>query len=105
MDNTRRTFIKLGTGVAVGTLLSAPARATMPADIAIPAQPGASGEVLRLVTFCPAGGAAPRIGAVTSERMVVDIGAAAQTMGKRLSFDPASMLSLTAAGPEGLAQA
>jgi 2-keto-4-pentenoate hydratase/2-oxohepta-3-ene-1,7-dioic acid hydratase in catechol pathway len=105
MDNARRAFIKLGTGAAVGTLLAAPAMAATPADITVPVQLGANGDILRLVTFCPAMGEPPRIGAVTSERMVVDIGATAQAMGKKLSFDPASMLSLTASGPEGLAQA
>jgi 2-keto-4-pentenoate hydratase/2-oxohepta-3-ene-1,7-dioic acid hydratase in catechol pathway len=104
MDNTRRTFLRLSTGVAVGALVTAPAIATA-ADIKIPATPASGADILRLVTFSPAAGQKPRIGAVTEAGMVVDIGAAAQEMGVTLKFDPASMISLTAAGPDGLAQA
>jgi 2-keto-4-pentenoate hydratase/2-oxohepta-3-ene-1,7-dioic acid hydratase in catechol pathway len=104
MDNARRAFLKLSTGAAAGTLLAAPASAT-PADVTVPVQPGQAGDVLRLVTFSHGKGTAPRIGAVTAKGMVVDIGRAARGLGIRLNFDPASMISLTAAGPEGIAQA
>jgi 2-keto-4-pentenoate hydratase/2-oxohepta-3-ene-1,7-dioic acid hydratase in catechol pathway len=103
MDNARRSFLMLGTAAA-STLLASQAFAA-PADISVPSMPGPHGDVLRLVTFIPAPGAAPRIGAVTNGGMVVDIGAAASAKGLDLAFDPASMIALTAAGPAGIAQA
>jgi 2-keto-4-pentenoate hydratase/2-oxohepta-3-ene-1,7-dioic acid hydratase in catechol pathway len=104
MENSRRGFLGLGTAVAAGTFLASKAFAT-PADIPVPIVPGQHSDVLRLVTFIPTTGAAPRLGAVTDKGMVVDIGAAAHAKGLELGFDPSSMLALTAAGPAGIAQA
>lgn len=75
-----------------------------PAASTMPVRPKAGGEALRLVTFRH-GSAAPRLGAVTAQGMVIDLGASASTLGMTLSFDPTSMMSLIAAGPDAIAQA
>jgi 2-keto-4-pentenoate hydratase/2-oxohepta-3-ene-1,7-dioic acid hydratase in catechol pathway len=106
MDNARRIFLKFGTGAAFGTLISGSAgAAATPAAIAVPIQPGADGDALRLVTFSPAAGETPRVGVVTGQGMVVDLGEGAHAAGMTLAFDPASMISLIAAGPVAIAQA
>ncbi|HEY1857397.1 fumarylacetoacetate hydrolase family protein [Acidocella sp.] len=102
MDNARRNFLKLGTGAAAGTLMASPVAATT--KILVP-PPAAGRSALRLVTFSPQPGTAPRVGVVTAEGMVVDVGAAARANNMTLAFDPSSMLSLIAAGPQALAQA
>jgi 2-keto-4-pentenoate hydratase/2-oxohepta-3-ene-1,7-dioic acid hydratase in catechol pathway len=104
MDDTRRKFLKLGTGVAVGTLLAAPAVAAQE-TITVPAQPAGAVDALRLATFIPESGGASRVGAVTASGSIVDLGRAAKHTGMRLSFDPSSMVSLIAAGPAATAQA
>ena len=101
MDNARRNFLKLGTGAAVGSLMASPVVAKT--EIRLPASQG--GETLRLVTFSPQPGLAPRVGVVTEKGMVVDVGAAARAQNVMLSFDPSSMVSLIAAGPQALVQA
>jgi 2-keto-4-pentenoate hydratase/2-oxohepta-3-ene-1,7-dioic acid hydratase in catechol pathway len=106
MDNARRSFLKFGTGAAFGTLIAGSAgTVAAPAAIAVPIQPGADGDALRLATFSPAAGEAPRVGVVTGQGMVVDLGEAARAAGMTLAFDPASMVSLIAAGAAGIAQA
>jgi 2-keto-4-pentenoate hydratase/2-oxohepta-3-ene-1,7-dioic acid hydratase in catechol pathway len=45
------------------------------------------------------------VGVVTGQGMVVDLGEAARAAGMTLAFDPASMVSLIAAGAAGIAQA
>src|SRR6202140_969420 len=105
MDNARRSFLKFGTGAAFGTLVAGSAGAVAaPASIAVPTQPGADGDALRLATFSPAAGEMPRVGVVTGQGMV-DLGEGARAAGMPLAFDPASMVSLIAAGPAGIAQA
>ena len=101
MDNARRNFLKIGTGAAVGTLMASPVVAKT--EISLPASGGS--EMLRLVTFIPQPGTPPRVGVVTGKGMVVDVGAAARAQNIALSFDPSSMLSLIAAGPQALVQA
>ena len=101
MDNARRNFIKLGTGAAVGSLVASPVVAKT--EIQLPASTDGQ-AALRLVTFSPHPGMAPRVGVVTGKGMVVDVGAAAQAHNITLSFDPSSMVSLIAAGPQALAQ-
>jgi 2-keto-4-pentenoate hydratase/2-oxohepta-3-ene-1,7-dioic acid hydratase in catechol pathway len=104
MDNARRHFLKLGSGIAATSLLTRTAWAAT-GEVAIPTpQPGAA-DPLRLVTFSPTATASPRLGVVTAQGMVVDIGQAARAHGIRLEFNPASMISLTGSGPQGLAQA
>jgi 2-keto-4-pentenoate hydratase/2-oxohepta-3-ene-1,7-dioic acid hydratase in catechol pathway len=101
MDNTRRDFLKLGTGAAVGSLVATPVVAKT--EIELPAS--ADGRAaLRLVTFSPQPGTPPRVGVVTGQGMVVDVGAAAQARSMALSFDPSSMIALIAAGPQALAE-
>jgi 2-keto-4-pentenoate hydratase/2-oxohepta-3-ene-1,7-dioic acid hydratase in catechol pathway len=104
MDNARRTFLKLGTGAAVGSLLEASARAATE-TVTVPAQAGPNGDALRLATFQPSAGGKPRIGVVTAKGRVVDLAKAARAAKIRLSFDPANMVSLIAAGPDAVAQA
>ncbi|MEO8586234.1 MAG: fumarylacetoacetate hydrolase family protein [Acidobacteriota bacterium] len=60
---------------------------------------------MRLLSFIPPAGAATRIGALSPEGRVVDLGAEARRRNATLSFDPADMLSLIAAGDTGLAEA
>jgi len=103
MDNARRLFLKLGTAGAVSGLVSAPAIA-MPQSIDVPVDAGAPRDALRLVTFRTPG-TAPRIGIVTGQGKVIDLSAAADAQGVALGFDPKNMLSLIAAGPQGLAKA
>lgn len=97
MDNSRRQLLGIGAGIALGSLASSPARAE-----ATPVVP--PGDMTRLVTFTPRAGGAARIGVVNAQARVVDVGAAASKLGVNLVFDPADMVALIAAGPEGLAQ-
>jgi len=104
LDNSRRRLLKLGTGFALSSAVTVKAGAAS-ASITIPAGSGPRGAVLRLVTFSEGAPGSPRLGAVTAQGMVVDLGAAAKAMDMTLAFDPASMLSLIAAGPDAVAQA
>ena len=101
MDTKRRSFLKLGTGAAIGTLASGAAFAA----VTVPALAVPGGDALRLASFVPLRGTTPRIGAVTGKGAIVDLGAAARAAGMKLLFDPSSMLSLIAAGPAAVAQA
>jgi 2-keto-4-pentenoate hydratase/2-oxohepta-3-ene-1,7-dioic acid hydratase in catechol pathway len=111
MEDSRRKFLKLGTGVAAGTLLAAQTKTALAEapDAAptptIPASPAGKAATLRLVSFTPKSGGATRVGAVNDAGGVVDFGQAAHAAGIRLAFDPASMISLTVSGATGLAQA
>jgi 2-keto-4-pentenoate hydratase/2-oxohepta-3-ene-1,7-dioic acid hydratase in catechol pathway len=101
MDSMRRNLLKVGTAAA-GALVARSAVAQ--AHILVPA-PSNGREALRLVTFSPLPGTAPRVGMVTGQGMVVDVGAAARATNMTLSFDPSSMVSLIAVGPVAVAQA
>jgi 2-keto-4-pentenoate hydratase/2-oxohepta-3-ene-1,7-dioic acid hydratase in catechol pathway len=70
----------------------------------MPVRPKAGNEALRLVTYRQ-GSAAPRLGAVTAQGTVVDLGTSAGALGMALAFDPTSMMSLINAGPDAIAQA
>jgi 2-keto-4-pentenoate hydratase/2-oxohepta-3-ene-1,7-dioic acid hydratase in catechol pathway len=59
---------------------------------------------MRLFSFTPSPGERIRVGALTPECRVVDLGGEARRQNARLSFDPADMLSLIAAGDEALAE-
>ena len=85
MDNARRNFLKLGTGAAVGSLMASPVVAKT--EILLPASADGR-EALRLVTFSPQPGTAPRVGVVTAEGMVVDVGAAARAQNMTLELRP-----------------
>lgn len=54
---------------------------------------------MRLVTFVPGKGAAPRVGLVRDEREVIDL----TTVAGKPPFNPCDMVSLIAAGPKALA--
>ena len=60
---------------------------------------------MRLFSFVPSPGERIRVGALTSDGRVVDLGAEARRRNIPLSFDPADMLSLIAAGEKALAEA
>ncbi|CAE6862004.1 fumarylacetoacetate hydrolase family protein [Paraburkholderia aspalathi] len=104
MDKSRRTLLKIGTGLALSSAVTTWAGAT-PAAIKVPADSGLAGDALRLVTYQHAAAEAPRLGVVTAQGMVIDLGATARELGMTLAFDPASMVSLIAAGPDAVAQA
>ena len=59
---------------------------------------------MRLFSFVPSPGERIRVGALTSDGRVVDLGAEARRRNLPLSFDPADMLSLIAAGAKALAE-
>jgi 2-keto-4-pentenoate hydratase/2-oxohepta-3-ene-1,7-dioic acid hydratase in catechol pathway len=57
---------------------------------------------MRLLTFVPATGAAPRTGFLRADGDVADVAEEARLQGRALPFDPGSMLSLLDAGDAGL---
>ena len=59
---------------------------------------------MRLLSFIPSAGERIRVGALTPDGRVVDLGAEARRRGFALSFDPHDMLSLIAAGDAALAE-
>jgi 2-keto-4-pentenoate hydratase/2-oxohepta-3-ene-1,7-dioic acid hydratase in catechol pathway len=61
-------------------------------------------DPLRLLSFAPAAGDAIRVGALSKESRVVDLGSAAERLKMKLSFDPTQMLSLIAAGETALTE-
>src|SRR5271169_3096728 len=60
---------------------------------------------MRLFSFVPSPGERIRVGALTSDGRVLDLGAEARRRNFPLSFDPADMLSLIATGDKALAEA
>jgi 2-keto-4-pentenoate hydratase/2-oxohepta-3-ene-1,7-dioic acid hydratase in catechol pathway len=58
---------------------------------------------VRLLTFRPRRGGAPRVGVLLANERVLDVGAAARRARVRLPFDAGDMLSLVGAGRAGLA--
>ena len=63
-----------------------------------------AGPPLRLATFAPKPGEAPRVGVLSPDERLVDVGAAARAAGIPLSFDPSRMLSLVEAGAAALTE-
>ncbi|MCM3877385.1 MAG: fumarylacetoacetate hydrolase family protein [Thermoanaerobaculia bacterium] len=59
---------------------------------------------MRLFSFVPSPGAPIRVGALSPDGRVVDLGAEARRQSVSLSFDPADMLSLIAAGKRALVE-
>jgi 2-keto-4-pentenoate hydratase/2-oxohepta-3-ene-1,7-dioic acid hydratase in catechol pathway len=105
MDDARRIFIKLGGGAAIGVLLASGAQAAengAPSGGFVTPPPG---DALRLATVVLEGENSHRVVAVRTDGHVVDLAGAAQARQERLLFEPSSMLSLVAAGPDALAQA
>ncbi len=105
MSNSRRDFLGFGSAAAVVTLAAGVSQAAPGAGMPIAPGALAAHGALRLVTYAPPDGGAPRLGAVRPSGHVVDLGATARRERVKLDFDPASMLSLIAAGPPALAQA
>ena len=58
---------------------------------------------MRLLTFKPRRGGAPRLGVLLADERVLDVGEAARRARQRLPFDPQDMLSLISSGRAGLA--
>lgn len=94
----------MSTGIALSSAVGVAHAATAPATT-VPRQPGTGVSTLRLVTFGQGASDSPTLGAVTAQGMVVDLGATARVRGMTLAFNPASMLSLIAAGPHAIEQA
>lgn len=57
---------------------------------------------MRLLTFIPESERTPRVGLLTGNDTVLDIGEAAKAAGRPLPFDPGDMVSLIGGGPEAL---
>jgi 2-keto-4-pentenoate hydratase/2-oxohepta-3-ene-1,7-dioic acid hydratase in catechol pathway len=55
-------------------------------------------DPLRLLSFAPSAGGEIRVGVLSKEGRVVDLGSAAERLRMKLSFDPAQMISLITAG-------
>ncbi|MGE5336517.1 MAG: fumarylacetoacetate hydrolase family protein [Gemmatimonadota bacterium] len=104
MQESRRDFITMGATLAAGAVLSGQARAASAPGAAAPQTLAATTD-LRLATFSLANDPALRTGVVRNDGRVIDLGAEAKKQGMALAFDPASMLSLIAAGDAALKQA
>lgn len=103
MDETRRQFLMLGVTTAMGTMLPQSLAHAKTAPHAGGPIPNAAAGSLRLVTYTLKPGEPGRVGAVTANGHIVDIGRAAKHQGVALAFDPTQMVSLIAAGPGALA--
>ena len=103
MEKGRRDFMKIGAAAALGALLPSRADRAEAEARGTPEAPPAPAP-LRLLTFAPKPGAAPRTGVLAANGRIVDLGAAAAKSKAKLSFDPARMVSLIAAGEPALAE-
>ncbi|MFI5180390.1 MAG: fumarylacetoacetate hydrolase family protein [Thermoanaerobaculia bacterium] len=105
MENARREFLKRSAAAALGALLPAgPGEDPLADARAARAASPVPTEPLRLVSFAPTPGDNIRVGAVTKEGWIVDLGMTAKRLKMKLSFDPAEMVSLIYAHEAGLAQ-
>ena len=96
METPRRDFVKMGAAAAVGALLPSPSGTS--------AEEAKAPVPLKLASFAPKADAPVRIGVLTADGRLVDVGATAKAAKIPLSFDPSRMLSLIEAGPAGLAE-
>lgn len=103
MDESRRDFIAMGATLAAGAVLSGQAQAADAAGETARQNLVATTD-LRLATFSMAGAPALRTGVVLNDGRVIDLGREAKRRGMKLAFDPASMISLIAAGDAALKQ-
>src|SRR5512142_2302222 len=103
MDESRRDFMAMSATLAAGAVLSAPARAAAAPAGTAPQKLAATTD-LRLATFSVRGSPDLRTGVVLDDGRVVDLGREANHRSMRLVFDPASMISLIAAGDGALRQ-
>ena len=104
MNESRREFIAASATLAAGSMLPTHAHAAAGGAGVSPTQHLSASTDLRLATFSTRGDRSLRTGAVLDDGRVVDIGAEARRRSMRLVFDPASMLSLIAAGDGALRQ-
>jgi len=105
MENARRKFLKLGAVAAIGALLPANSgEAFSEEEPAAKPNAAPAGEPLRLLSFAPKAGDNIRVGALSKEGRIVDLGAVAKKLKMKLSFDPAEMVSLIHAHDAGLSQ-
>lgn len=104
MDHQRRDAMKISASAVVGGAMSVlgSAQASPAQPVAVPNLENASG--LRIANYIPANSKTSRLGVVTSDAKVIDIGAEANRQKTKLSFDPTSLISLATAGEEGLTQ-
>ena len=95
--STRRDFLHLTAAATAVGALAAPARAQSPASGPGQPIPPSGGDMLRLVTFIPETGKAPRLGAVKGDGRVIDLSQVAVP-----GLDTTRMVSLIEAGPKAL---
>jgi 2-keto-4-pentenoate hydratase/2-oxohepta-3-ene-1,7-dioic acid hydratase in catechol pathway len=103
MDESRRDFIAMGATLVAGAVIAGDARAA-DAPGATARQTLAPTTDLRVATFSLPNDPVLRTGVVLDDGRVVDLGREAKRKGVALAFDPASMLSLIAAGDAALKQ-
>jgi 2-keto-4-pentenoate hydratase/2-oxohepta-3-ene-1,7-dioic acid hydratase in catechol pathway len=96
MKTPRRDFMKMGAAAAVGAMLPYPSGAF--------AEEPKGPAPLRLASFAPKPDDAVRVGVLSADGRLVDVGAAAKASRIALSFDPSRMLSLIEAGAPALGQ-
>ncbi len=101
MDINRRDALKLGATSAIGGMLMPNVYAASDrAPIVVEPLTGKAG--FRVANYLPKMGASSRLGLVDNAGNVIDIPAEATRQKLELSFDPTSLISLTASGNRGL---
>lgn len=96
MEPTRRDLLKLAAAMTAAE--AGLASQTMTAARAADTAPGTT----RLITFRRSATVSPTVGIVLNDDTVVDLADEAEKAGRKLSFDPRSMISLVTAGQKGL---
>jgi 2-keto-4-pentenoate hydratase/2-oxohepta-3-ene-1,7-dioic acid hydratase in catechol pathway len=104
VDTNRRDALKLGASAAMGGMFISSAIAAPDGRQPIVVEPMTGKAGFRVANYLPKMGATSRLGLVTNDGLVVDIPAEAARQKVQLSFDPTSMISLTASGNRGLAE-
>ena len=102
MDTNRRDALKLSASAAMGSILMPKVMAAPGDSQNIVVEPLTGNAGFRVANYIPKMGASSRLGLVTNDGMVVDIPAEAARQKLKLSFNPTSMVSLAAAGNQGL---
>jgi len=102
VDTNRRDALKLGASAAMGSMFMSSAMAAPRDSQNIVVEPLTGKAGFRVANYIPKMGASSRLGLVTNDGLVVDIPAEAARQKIKLSFDPSSMVSLAAAGNQGL---
>lgn len=102
MDTSRREYLKLGVSTVAATLVGSVSQHSMgepmttAQELKFPSL--ASQDALRIATFSNLDGAHPRIGLVTQDQKMIDVGALAKQRKVQLPFDSNAMLSFLHAG-------